>query len=35
MALQARMAVLHNLAVLGVLSADVRLALHACSTMPE
>lgn len=35
MALQARMAVLHILAVLNVLSANVRLALRACSTMPE
>jgi CO/xanthine dehydrogenase FAD-binding subunit len=29
------MAALHILAVLGVLSADMRLALHACSAMPE
>lgn len=35
MALQAQMAVLHNLAVLIVLSAVVRLALYACSAMPE
>jgi hypothetical protein len=35
MVLQAQMAVLHNLAVLIVLSAVVRLALYACSTMPS
>ncbi|HSH87695.1 MAG TPA: hypothetical protein VK958_10660 [Methylophilus sp.] len=35
MALQARMAVLQLFAVLNVLSANVRLALHACSAMPE
>jgi hypothetical protein len=35
MELQAQMAALHILAVLGVLSAVVRLSLHACSAMPE
>lgn len=35
MVLQAQMAVLHILAVLMVLSAAVRLALYACSTMPN
>jgi hypothetical protein len=34
MELQAQMAALHILAVLGVLSADMRLALHACHPMP-
>jgi hypothetical protein len=31
--MQTQMAVLHILAVLNVLSANVRLALRACSTM--
>jgi hypothetical protein len=34
MELQAQMAVLHNLAVLIVLSTVVRLALYACNPMP-